>query len=189
MTQHLVCTVPLRRVFLQHRADEPHERGGGFDRRVIIVGGEGGGLSLHGADEDLHGFKLRQRRIALEEFQCRDAQGPDVCLGERGASKSYSGVVPLAIHDLRSHPARRADEGARLLLLDRALQDTCHAKVRQTDVRISVDEDVARLHVSAIENETRTYLWSRLLSCRYLRPFAVSRMIYATIVSSKPCPS
>ena len=59
MAQHFVRTVPLRRVLLQHRADEAREGGGRLNGTGIVVGGEGGRLALDGADQNLHRLELR----------------------------------------------------------------------------------------------------------------------------------
>ena len=89
MAQHLIGAVPLRRVLLQHRADEPHERRGRLDRAGSVVGRERRRLALHRADQDLHRLELRQGRVPFEQLQRRDAQRPDVRLevsreGEKG---------------------------------------------------------------------------------------------------------
>ena len=76
--------------------------------------------------------------MALEQLERRDAEGPDVRLFI---------VAALLLHDLRRHPAGRADEGAALALGARArlAEPARDTKLGDGDAAVAVEQDVARL--------------------------------------------
>jgi hypothetical protein len=71
-------------------------------------------------------------RLALRQFECRDAERPDVRLA----------VIARLLYDLGSHPKGSADK--RVLLRHGRGELSGDAKVGKLDLPVCTDEDIGR---------------------------------------------